>query len=334
MTAATGTLAGRLAERARADRRRILFVEPDDDRVGDAVRVLVDERLAVPVLLRRPGTAVPDDVPSVPCDEGPWLEAAAVAHAARRGDGDHLAARRELAADPLLLGAVLVRIGMADVGIAGNVSTTGRVVRAGLDGLGLRRDASVVTSAFLMERDGRTLTFADCAVVPDPSPEVLAAIAVDAARLHERLTGEDPRVALLSFSTHGSSEHVAARRVRQAVALVRAADAGLAVDGELQFDAAYVPEVARRKAPGSPVAGRANVFVFPDLDAGNIGYKIAERLGGARAVGPVLSGFAGWWLDLSRGCATEDVVDLCVVGAVLASTRAAAPAATTTRRAG
>ncbi|MBW3668742.1 MAG: hypothetical protein KY443_05965 [Actinobacteria bacterium] len=322
-TAATATAtagpAVRLAERARADRRRVLLVEPDDARVVQAARALGDGGLAVPVLLGRPGLEAPAGIDMVPCDGGPWFEAAVAAETARFPHRPEADVRAALAADPLLVGAVLVRIGAVDVGVAGNLSTTGRVVRAGLDGLGLRPGASVVTSAFLMEIDGRTLTFADCAVVPEPEPEVLAGIAVEAARLHAWLTGEDPRVAMLSFSTHGSSQHAAALRVREAARLAKAADPDLIVDGELQFDAAFVPSVARTKAPGSPVAGQANVFVFPGLDAGNIGYKIAERLAHARAVGPVTSGFAGWWLDLSRGCSAADIVDLCVVGAVLAA---------------
>ena len=319
VTTATAAPAARLAERARADRRRVLLVEPDDARVTDAALALRDLGLAEPVLLGRPGLEPPLGIDAVPCHVGPWFEAAVAAEAVRFPHRPEDDIRMALAGDPLLLGAVLVRIGAVDVGVAGNLSTTGRVIRAGLDGLGLRPGASVVTSAFLMDLDGRTVTFADCAVVPDPEPQVLAGIAVEAARLHAWLTGEDPRVAMLSFSTHGSSQHAAALRVREAARLAQAADPDLIVDGELQFDAAFVPSVARAKAPGSPVAGRANVFVFPDLDAGNIGYKIAERLAHARAVGPVTSGFAGWWLDLSRGCSAADIVDLCVVGAVLAA---------------
>lgn len=289
-----------LAERARRNRCRVLLVEPDDERMRCAARRLRHEGLAEPVLLH----------------EVDAHDAALAALRRRQPD-----ATAELLDDPLVYGAALVAAGIVDVGIAGSVATTGRVVRAGLDAIGLRPGSTVVTSAFLMQVGEGTLTFADCAVIPEPSAEVLAEVAVDAAALHARLTGEEPRVALLSFSTHGSSQHAAAVRVRAAVDLARAKAPGLAVDGELQFDAAYVPEIAAAKAPGSPVAGRANVFVFPDLGAGNIGYKIAERMAGARAVGPVMTGFAGWWLDLSRGCTADDIVDLAVVGAVLAGER-------------
>jgi phosphate acetyltransferase len=165
---------------------------------------------------------------------------------------------------------------------------------------------------------GRVLTYGDCAVVPDPDAEQLAAIAVASARTHERLTGERPVVAMLSFSTKGSAEHESVTRVRAATELARRLDRELEVDGELQFDAAYVEEVGRRKAPGSPVPGRANVFVFPSLDAGNIAYKITERLGGAQAIGPIIQGLAKPMHDLSRGCRVDDIVTVSAVCALQA----------------
>ena len=179
-----------------------------------------------------------------------------------------------------------------------------------------KEDETVVFS--WMEWPDKALTFGDCAVNPDPTAEQLAQIAIDSAATHFKLTGETPKVALLSFSTKGSAEHPNIDKVREALSLVKQQKPELDIDGELQFDAAYVEEIGTQKAPGSAVAGHCNVFIFPDLGAGNIGYKIAERLGGANAIGPVLQGMAKPWLDLSRGCKPSDIVDAAVIGAVLA----------------
>ena len=241
-----------------------------------------------------------------------------VAEAATRAKSLGIEAQTLLEGNVLQQAAKMLADGQVDAVVSGAVNTTADVLRAGLKNLERLAGVKTISSSFHLElRDGKRITYGDCGVVPYPNGQQLADIAIASAATHQKLTGETPQVALLSFSTLGSAKHEKIDLVREALALIRQQNPQLLVDGELQFDAAFVPAVAARKAPQSPVAGKANVFIFPNLDAGNIAYKITERIGGALAVGPILQGFSKPWMDLSRGCSATDVLMAGLVGLVL-----------------
>lgn len=223
-----------------------------------------------------------------------------------------------MCSSPLFTAGWLLDNGIADAAVAGSVASTPDVIRAALRTVGVARDSTIVSSSFLMEMpDGNVFTYADCAVVPYPDSEQLASIAMDAGKTHQKLTGNAPVIAFLSFSTKGSAVHESVELVHKAYTIAKQKNSDWAMDGELQFDTAFVPDIAIRKAPESPVAGKTNVFVFPNLDAGNIGYKITERLAGALATGPILQGLDKPYMDLSRGCSVDDIVNTACVGVLL-----------------
>ncbi|UWQ85416.1 phosphate acetyltransferase [Leisingera caerulea] len=244
---------------------------------------------------------------------------AAEYHELRKHKGTDAATARAAAETPLVYAAMLVRLGHATGTVGGAVHTTGDVVRSAIQVIGMAPDAGMVSSFFLMYPPGgapegsRAMLYSDCGLVIDPTPAEMVSIAAASAQSARALLRVDPKLAFLSFSTTGSAKHPAVDKVTQALNLFRAAHPELPADGELQFDAAFVPAVGERKSPGSSVAGQANVMIFPNLDAGNIGYKITQRLGGYSAIGPVLQGLAKPANDLSRGCTAEDVTQIIAV---------------------
>lgn len=302
---------------------KVVLPESDDIRVLKAARKLVDDNIAQVIIIEGENTRKLATENNINLDgieilnincSGLIDEFAETFYELRKDKGIKKDDAHRFMLNPLYFAAMLVRKGYATSMVAGSISTTAEVVRAAIRVIGLDENVSVVSSSFIMvvpeflgQKD-KVFMFADCAIVPDPTPEQLADIAYSTSKTGKKLAMIEPVVAFLSFSTYGSAVHQLVTKVKEAVEIAHKKYPELLCDGEMQVDAAIIPEIAERKCKGSPVGGRANVLIFPDLNAGNIAYKLVERLAKAKAIGPIIQGLSKPANDLSRGCSVEDII--------------------------
>jgi phosphate acetyltransferase len=317
-----------MKEKAKLRKRKIVLPESHDERVLKAAEILIKEDVAEIIIIGNEEKIKTDsanlgvDLIGIEIIDPLTSELtegfADIFYNSRKHKGVTLEDAREVMKKDLFFGSMLVREGKADGSVAGSTASTGDVLKAAFQCVGMPEGISIVSSLFLMIFPDKTYSYADCAVVPNPDAAQLADIAISSADNHKKLTGEEPNVAMLSFSTMGSAKHEDADKVIEATRIAKEKRPDLNIDGEMQFDAATIESIGNKKAPNSSVAGKANVLVFPTLDAGNIAYKIAQRLGGAEAVGPVVQGLKKPLFDLSRGCSVADIVNTSVIASLMA----------------
>lgn len=316
-----------IKENAKSKNKTIILPESHDERVLRAAEILSKEKIAKIITLGNP-----DKVLQNAKDIGVILEGVEIIDhlthpkfekfseiyfQLRQKKGMSLELATETMKRDIFFAAMMLREGLVDGSVAGSYASTADVMKAGIQIIGMPLGISIVSSFFLMILPEKNYSFADCAVVPNPTEEQLADIAISTADNHKKLTGEEPLIAMLSFSTKGSATHELVDKVISATNIVKSKRPDLMVDGELQFDTAIIESIGKKKAPESKVAGKANVLVFPDLNAGNIGYKIAQRLGGAEAVGPMVQGLSKPFFDLSRGCSVDDIVNTTAINVLM-----------------
>ncbi|MCX6171019.1 MAG: phosphate acetyltransferase [Ignavibacteriales bacterium] len=321
-------LLNQIRSRAAQRKKTIVLPESHDERVLKAAEILTQEKIASVITLgneekiRNDAKKIGVNLQGIriidPDKSDKLSDFTNIFFNLRKHKGVTVEQARETMRRDLFFGGMMVSSGMADGSVSGSFATTADVMRASIFCVGMKEGISIVSSFFLMVFPNVVYSFADCAVNPNPDAKQLADIAISTADNHKKLTGEEPYIAMLSFSTKGSAEHELVDKVREATKFVQQKRPDLNVDGELQFDAAVVAGVGKKKAPDSKVAGRANVLVFPDLNAGNIGYKIAQRLGGAEAVGPISQGLKKPFYDLSRGCSVDDIVNTAAIACLAA----------------
>jgi len=321
-------LLNEIQEKASKRLKTIVLPESHDERVLKAAEILTKKGIVKVITLgneekiREDAARLSVDLQGVRIIDPERSESASdfanIFFNLRKHKGVTIEDARKIIKRDLFFGAMMVREGMADGSVAGSTASTGDVLKAAFQCVGMPEGISIVSSFFLMIFPEQVYSFADCAVVPHPDAAQLADIAISTADNHKKLTGEEPYIAMLSFSTKGSAKHEDVDKVIEATKIAKEKRPDLKIDGELQFDAAIIDSIGKRKAPDSDVAGRANVLIFPDLTAGNIGYKIAQRLGGAEAVGPVVQGLKKPLFDLSRGCSVDDIVNTTAIAALMA----------------